>query len=195
MIKKCLDTEFDEIHEIINDAAVAYKGIIPHDRWHEPYMTVNALKKQIDEQVIFWGYYHENTLVGVMGLQIKKDVNLIRHAYIKTKMRRQGIGGKLLSYLIEQSTLPMLIGTWAAAKWAIDFYKKNGFTQVDNDTKDLLLKKYWSIPPRQVETSVVFNTTELTLGGVFGTSVIATVTLTSNLLVLKSGKLIFKVVA
>lgn len=155
MIKKCDDNDFNDIYIIINDVSAAYKGIIPKDRWHEPYMSVDELKGQIDKGVEFWGYYSDNVLTGVMGIQDRGDVCLIRHAYVRTVMRGQGIGGKLLTYMIMKTDLPVLIGTWAAAVWAIGFYKKYGFKMVDDAAKDMLLKKYWSIPQRQIETSVV----------------------------------------
>jgi N-acetylglutamate synthase-like GNAT family acetyltransferase len=155
MITKCTDQDLDTIHTIINDGASAYKGIIPADRWHEPYMSKAALEQQIDEGVTFWGYYHNNLLQGVMGIQLKSDVTLIRHAYVRTAARNTGIGGQLLKHLLTLTSTPVLIGTWAAADWAIRFYEKHGFGLVSEEEKNALLKKYWSIPKRQVETSVV----------------------------------------
>ncbi len=143
------------IYEIINDAAAAYKGVIPEDRWHEPYMTREDLRREIESGVIFWCYLQNDMPVGVMGIQDVQDVTLLRHAYVRTAMRNQGIGGKLLSFLYGRSKRPVLIGTWAAAVWAIRFYEKHGFRQVTLDEKNRLLRRYWSIPERQTETSVV----------------------------------------
>ena len=155
MIVRSEKTDFEEILSIINDASSAYKGIIPEDRWHEPYMSTQELQTQIDEGVHFWCYREGNNIVGVMGIQDKTDVTLIRHAYVRTIARNKGIGGKLLNHLTEQTTKPILIGTWADATWAIDFYKKHGFNLVDHNEKERLLRTYWKIPLRQVETSVV----------------------------------------
>jgi N-acetylglutamate synthase-like GNAT family acetyltransferase len=155
MIRKGADEDFEEIFKIINDAAIAYKGVIPPDRWHEPYMTKEELKAQIEDGVNFSCYVDNNEIVGVMGIQDKTDVELIRHAYVRTKQRNKGIGTLLLRELIKDSTRPILVGTWKAATWAISFYEKNGFSLVDEEEKNRLLKKYWAIPDRQVETSVV----------------------------------------
>jgi N-acetylglutamate synthase-like GNAT family acetyltransferase len=156
MITKCtIETDFDIILEIINDASIAYKGIIPPDRWKEPYMPAEELRTQIAEGVEFWKYVDNDEILGVMGIQDKSDVTLIRHAYVRTQSRQQGIGGKLLQHLVAMATTPILIGTWADASWAIGFYKKHGFRQVSVDEKNRLLRIYWSIPERQVETSVV----------------------------------------
>jgi N-acetylglutamate synthase-like GNAT family acetyltransferase len=149
--------DFTHIFEIINDAASAYKGIIPQDRWHEPYMSRSELQHQIDEGVQFYCYIDNDTITGVMGIQDKGDVTLIRHAYVRTSARNKGIGGKLLHHLSTLTTKPILIGTWADATWAIEFYKKHGFRQVSHEEKEQLLRKYWSIPLRQVETSVVLS--------------------------------------
>lgn len=146
---------FPEIYDIINDAAIAYKGIIPEDRWHEPYMTEQELQNQFDDGVQFWCYLDKENIVGVMGIQDKSEVTLIRHAYVRTIARNKGIGSKLLSHLTELTTKPILIGTWAEATWAIDFYKKHGFRLVSFEDKEHLLRKYWTIPLRQIETSVV----------------------------------------
>ena len=156
MIRQCDDSEFEVIYEIINDAAQAYKGIIPVDRWKEPYMSKDELQREMDKGVVFWGYYEEDgKLVGVTGIQHVQDVTLIRHAYVRTAKRNQGIGGKLLSHLRKQTTRPILIGTWVDAVWAIRFYEKHGFRSVSSEEKDRLLRKYWSVPERQIETSVV----------------------------------------
>jgi N-acetylglutamate synthase-like GNAT family acetyltransferase len=155
MIRKATDEDFEEIFNIINDAAIAYKGVIPPDRWREPYMTQEELQAQIEDGVRFSCYVDNNEIIGVMGVQDKADVELIRHAYVRTKQRQKGIGSILLQELIKDAKKPILIGTWKAADWAIRFYEKHGFRLVDEEEKDRLLKKYWAIPDRQVETSVV----------------------------------------
>ena len=155
MIRKCKEGDFDAIYFIINDAAVAYKGIIPIDRWKEPYMSREELAGQINEGIVFWGYEKDSELIGVMGIQHVKDVTLIRHAYVRTASQNQGIGSKLLTALRSKTSRPVLIGTWAAAHWAVRFYEKRGFRLVSSEEKDRLLKAYWSIPERQIETSVV----------------------------------------
>ncbi len=141
--------------EIINDAAQAYRGVIPADCWHEPYMSKMELQQELEAGVIFWGFVSEGELVGVMGIQPVQDVTLIRHAYVRTARRHQGIGGQLLAHLRTLTDRPILIGTWAAAMWAIRFYQKHGFRLVTPAEKDRLLRKYWAISDRQVETSVV----------------------------------------
>jgi N-acetylglutamate synthase-like GNAT family acetyltransferase len=155
MIRQCTDDDFETLYSIINDAATTYQGFIPADRWQEPYMPKSELRHEINAGVEFWGYGDGEELVGVMGIQDVQDVTLFRHAYVRTAMRSRGIGGKLLTYLYERASRPVLIGTWAAAGWAIRFYEKHGFRLVTVDEKNRLLKKYWSIPERQTETSVV----------------------------------------
>ncbi len=155
MIRKCMDSDFRAIFEIINDAAIAYKGVIPDDRWHEPYMPEEEVRQQIEDGVIFWGIQKDSELVGVMGIQDKGEVVLIRHAYVRTKSRNQGIGKTLLRYLENLTEKPILIGTWKAASWAISFYEKNGYVRLSEAETDRLLRRYWSIPERQIETSVV----------------------------------------
>ena len=155
MIRQCTEHDFDVIYEIINDAAQVYKGVIPADRWKEPYMPEDELRHEIHEGVVFWGYEEDGELIGVMGIQPVQDVTLIRHAYVRTGKRKQGIGGKLISHLRTLTDRPILIGTWADAVWAIRFYEKHGFRTVSKEEKTRLLRKYWSIPERQVETSVV----------------------------------------
>jgi GNAT superfamily N-acetyltransferase len=155
MIRECAASDFEQIFQIINDGAQAYKGIIPADRWTEPYMSRDKLRHEIADGIAFWGFEAEGALAGVMGLQDVQDVTLIRHAYVRTANRNQGIGGKLLSHLRTITSRPVLIGTWADAAWAIGFYEKHGYRVVDPVEKDRLLKKYWNIPDRQVETSVV----------------------------------------
>lgn len=155
MIRACTDKDFESIYTIINDAAQAYKGIIPADRWHEPYMSRHYLQHEIDAGVLFRGYEEKSELIGVMGVQDVQDVTLLRHAYVRTKDRNKGIGGKLMAQVKADVTRPMLVGTWAAASWAVAFYQKQGFTPVTPEQKEQLLRKYWSIPDRQIETSVV----------------------------------------
>ncbi len=140
---------------IINDGAQAYKGIIPADRWTEPYMSREKLRHEIDQGVVFWGCDEAGDLAAVMGLQEVGDVTLIRHAYVRTASRRRGLGGQLLNSLREMADRPVLVGTWADASWAIQFYERHGFRSVSPEEKNLLLKKYWIIPERQIETSVV----------------------------------------
>jgi GNAT superfamily N-acetyltransferase len=155
VIRKCEETEFDIIYTIVNQAAQAYKGIIPPDRWKEPYMPEEELRHEMESGVVFWGYEETGELLGVMGIQHIQEVTLIRHAYVRPDKQRHGIGGKLLARLREQTPRPLFVGTWAAASWAIRFYEKHGFRLVSTEEKNRLLRKYWSIPERQVETSVV----------------------------------------
>jgi N-acetylglutamate synthase-like GNAT family acetyltransferase len=155
MIRKCTESDLNTIFEIVNDAAVAYKGIIPGDRWHEPYMPLEEVLHEIEAGVTFWGFEKAGDLLGVMGIQDKGDVVLIRHAYVRTRSRQRGIGAHLLLHLEELTEKPILIGTWKAASWAVSFYQKNGYTLVSETEKNRLLQKYWSIPERQIETSVV----------------------------------------
>lgn len=155
MIRQCGSSDFKRIHMIINDAANAYQGVIPVDCFHEPYMSEDELRHEINEGVVFWGYEDGGELVGLMGMQNVKDVTLIRHAYVRTVMRNQGIGGKLLCFLRRQTNRPLLIGTWADAVWAVRFYEKHGFKLVTPEEKDRLLRTYWVISDRQIETSVV----------------------------------------
>jgi GNAT superfamily N-acetyltransferase len=143
------------IHEIVNDAAQAYKGVIPADRWHEPYMAMPELESEIGKGVRFYCASEGDRMLGVMGIQDVKDVTLIRHAYVRSSARRHGIGQALLEHLNRLTTRPVLIGTWKAATWAIRFYEKNGFRLVTDAEKNRLLRIYWTIPDRQVEESVV----------------------------------------
>lgn len=155
MIRRCSEPDFEAIYQIVNDAAIAYKGIIPADRWREPYMPRAELRHEIDAGVCFWGIVDEGQLAGVMGIQDVLDVTLIRHAYVRSALRGRGIGGRLLEHLVTLTDRPLLVGTWAAATWAIRFYERHGFRLVSAEEKGRLLRKYWSIPERQVETSVV----------------------------------------
>lgn len=155
MIRPCNQNDFEEILTIINDAAAAYIGFIPDDCWHEPYMSHDYLRHEMDDGITFWGLEEEGQLIGVMGIQDKIDFTLIRHAYVRTASRNKGIGSQLLNNLQNMADKTILIGTWAAATWAISFYEKNGYRLVSIDEKNRLLKKYWKIPARQIETSVV----------------------------------------
>ncbi len=157
MIRKCCDSDFEMIYSIVNDAAQAYKGVIPVDRWNDEYMTKSELLDEIESGVEFWGFKESGELIGVMGLQHVQDVTLIRHAYVRTIQRNKGIGGKLLEHLRSLIDKPILMGTWADAHWAIRFYEKNGFVLVSKEEKERLLRKYWNIPERQIETSVVLK--------------------------------------
>jgi GNAT superfamily N-acetyltransferase len=147
--------EFDEILAIINEAAQVYRGVIPEDRWHDPYFSADYLRSEMGSGVRFFGYEVDGELLGVMGVQDVDDVTLIRHAYVRPGVQRGGVGGRLLSSLLAKATAPVLIGTWADASWAIAFYEKNGFAVVSPEEKTRLLRRYWDIPGRQVETSVV----------------------------------------
>lgn len=155
MIRECHDGDVALVYTIINEAAEVYKGVIPEDRWKEPYMPKSELLHEISEGVVFWGYEENGQLVGVMGIQPVEDVTLIRHAYVRPAYQSRGIGGLLLSALRQKTTGPLLIGTWANALWAIRFYEKHGFQLVTSEQKDRLLRQYWSIPERQIDTSVV----------------------------------------
>jgi len=155
MIRQCNQRDFAEMYAIINDAARAYQGVIPADRWHDPYMSREYLQHEIDAGVLFWGCEEQGSLIGVMGIQDVQDVTLIRHAYVRTAQRGKGIGGQLLSELKQKTSRPALVGTWKAAVWAIRFYEQHGFRLVTEEQKEHLLRKYWNIPARQVETSIV----------------------------------------
>ena len=155
MIRGCDEQDFEEIWSIINDGASAYRGIIPADRWTEPYMSREKLRSEMEDGVVFQGFELDGALVGVMGIQHVDDVTLIRHAYVRTSHRNRGIGGQLLDQLRTLARGPVLIGTWADAVWAVRFYEKHGFRVVCPEEKVRLLKRYWKIPDRQVETSVV----------------------------------------
>src|SRR5262245_21953188 len=162
--RKSAAEDFEAILAIVNDAARAYRGVIPGDRWHDPYMPADELTKEIAEGVVFWVAEEEQRLVGVMGIQDRGDVALVRHAYTATTLQRKGVGTRLLRHVTRLSDKPILIGTWADASWAIDFYRRNGFSVVPNDEKDRLLRTYWSIPVRQIETSVVLADSRWTDG-------------------------------
>jgi GNAT superfamily N-acetyltransferase len=154
-IRPCRDHERDAILAIINAAAEAYRGVIPADRWHQPYMETSELEREIGAGVRFWGFEADGELIGVMGVQPMRDVNLIRHAYVLPDRQRRGVGAALLRHLRGISTRRMLVGTWGAADWAIRFYRRHGFELVSPERATALLNMYWTIPDRQVETSVV----------------------------------------
>ena len=154
-IRLCRDDEREAVLDIVNAAAEAYRGVIPDDCWHEPYMGTEELGAEIDSGVAFWGCPHEDALVGVMGIQAMRDVDLIRHAYVLPECQGQGVGGALLRHLRGTTSRRMLVGTWAAAEWAVGFYRGHGFVQVSPEQKTSLLRTYWTIPDRQIDTSVV----------------------------------------
>ncbi len=151
MIRRCTEADFEAILAIVAEAARAYDGVIPADRYHEPYMPAEELRGEIDAGVEFWAWEEDGALLGVMGIQDVKDVTLIRHAYVRTAAQRRGIG----AHLQDSTTRPLLIGTWADATWAIRFYQKHGFELTSAEQKAALLRRYWSVPERQIETSVV----------------------------------------
>ena len=155
LIRKSVEADSAAMLAIVNDAAQAYRGVIPVDRLREPYMQPDELEKEIVDGVIFWVAEEDGGLLGVMGIQDKGAVALVRHAYVAPTLQRKGVGTRLLRHVQGLADKPILIGTWADASWAIEFYRRNGFTLVSTTQKDRLLRKYWSIPARQVETSVI----------------------------------------
>jgi GNAT superfamily N-acetyltransferase len=156
-IRRCGDQDLATMLAIINDAAVAYRGVIPPDRWHDPYMPESELREEIAGGVEFWGLDTEDGLIGVMGVQPVRDVDLIRHAYVRPGQQRHGVGAQLIEHLRRHSARRMLVGTWAAASWAISFYQRHGFELVPPGRAAALLRTYWTIPERQIETSVVLE--------------------------------------
>ena len=156
MIAPCAERDFPSVNAIINEAARVYEGVIPADRWHDP-LPMDEMMAEIASGVVFSGYFLEGNLVAVMGMQDVKDVTLVRHVHVLTKFQGQGFGQRLLKHLIESSTRPILIGAWKAATWAIAFYEKNGFHQVEEKEKDRFLKTYWTVSQRQIEESVVLT--------------------------------------
>jgi GNAT superfamily N-acetyltransferase len=158
MIRKLGAPDFNEILRVVNDAAQAYRGIIPPDRWKEPYMPAEELREEIADGVEFYGYEQNGNLIGAMGIQQVRDITLVRHAYVLTSSQRRGIGAKLLKHLLTLAQTPVvLVGTWEAAWWAVCFYEKHGFHLVSREETNRLLREYWNIPERQVETSVVLK--------------------------------------
>jgi N-acetylglutamate synthase-like GNAT family acetyltransferase len=154
-IRPCRDGDRSAILNIVNAAAEAYRGVIPADRWREPYMPGEELDEEIAAGVKFWGYEADGELVGVMGIQDVGELDLIRHAYVSPDLQGRGIGGELLEHLMASAARPTLVGTWAAAEWAIRFYRSHGFVSVPPDRTATLLRRYWNISERQIETSVV----------------------------------------
>jgi GNAT superfamily N-acetyltransferase len=158
-VRICRHAERDAIVKIVNAAAQAYRGVIPEDRWHDPYMPRHELDAEVAAGVEFWGYEREGAVEGVMGIQAVRDVELIRHAYVLPGRQGRGVGSALLEHLQARSTRPMLVGTWAAAEWAIRFYRRHGFELVGAERTRELLRSYWTIPERQIEESVVLAST------------------------------------
>jgi N-acetylglutamate synthase-like GNAT family acetyltransferase len=154
-VRPCRKDECSTISEIINAAAEAYRGVIPADRWHDPYMSLRELDSEISAGVVFWACESEGEVIGVMGIQAVRDVDLVRHAYVSPGSQHRGIGAALMSHIRSLSSRQLLVGTWAAATWAIAFYQRHGFVLVSPEQKTALLKTYWTIPERQIETSVV----------------------------------------
>lgn len=155
-IRRCRPDDRDRIFEIVNAAAEAYRGAIPDDCWHEPYMPRSELDREIEAGVDFWGYEEDGKLLGVMGIQPIKDVHLIRHAYVLPGTQGKGIGTKLLAHLETATDRPILIGTWRDAVWAIRFYERHGYELVPEEKREALLRKYWTlISDRQIEVSIV----------------------------------------
>ena len=158
MIRKLVFTDFNDILRVVNEAAEAYKGVIPADRWKETYMPAEELREEIYAGVKFYGYEKDGKVIGVMGIQKVRDVTLLRHAYVLTRHQRNGVGAQLLKHLLKLAkTSAILVGTWEAAWWAIRFYEKHGFRLTSREETNRLLKEYWNIPERQVETSVVLK--------------------------------------
>ena len=154
-VRPCREDERGEILEIVNAAAEAYRGVIPADAWRDPYMDAAELDGEIAAGVEFWGCDAQSRLAGVMGIQTVRDVDLVRHAYVRPDVQGEGVGRRLLEHLLASAERPLLVGTWAAAEWAVRFYRRNGFEPVGEARTKRLLRTYWAIPERQVETSVV----------------------------------------
>ncbi|MDH3456063.1 MAG: GNAT family N-acetyltransferase [Gemmatimonadota bacterium] len=157
MISPCVEADSLRIWEIVNSAAAAYWGVIPEECWHEPYMSIDELRSEIDSGVLFVGYQKEGVLVGVMGSQNVDNVTLIRHAYVHPEAQRLGIGHSLLGHLLSAASRPVLVGTWSSATWAIRFYERHGFTLTSDDETRRLLERYWSVDERQMEASSVLT--------------------------------------
>ena len=157
MIRRCVAADVDAIFAVINDGAEAYRGTIPPDRWHEPYMPLSELESEIDAGVTFWAATDGDRVEAVMGLQPVADVALIRHAYTLTAHQGIGAGSRLLEHVRRRAERPVLVGTWKAATWAVRFYERRGFHRVGDDEKERLLRRYWSVPERQIAESVVLR--------------------------------------
>jgi GNAT superfamily N-acetyltransferase len=154
-IRLCRSDERQAVLAIINDAAQAYRGVIPADCWHQPYMSARDLDREVGAGVEFWGYESKGELAGVMGIQPVRDVDLIRHAYVLPARQRHGVGAALLTHLKGLSARRMLVGTWSAAAWAIRFYQRHDFQLLPAARTRALLETYWTITDRQMQTSVV----------------------------------------
>jgi len=154
-IRPCRNDEQGAMLAIVNAAAEAYRGVIPQDCWHEPYMSTSELSNELDADIKFWGYESDRALLGIMGVQRVRDVDLVRHAYVLPEFQHQGVGSALIRQLRTLSELRMLVGTWAAATWAIAFYERHQFKLVPVGRKEELLRSYWTIQDRQIEASVV----------------------------------------
>ncbi|HEY6050353.1 MAG TPA: GNAT family N-acetyltransferase [Thermoanaerobaculia bacterium] len=154
-IRRSEEGDLPRILAVVNEAALAYRGVIPVDRWHEPYMSEDELARDVADGIVFWVAEDGGCLAGVMGIQDRGSVALVRHAYVAPMTQRRGVGTTLLRHVTSLTDKPILIGTWASASWAIDFYRRNGFSLLADDHKERLLRTYWSIPERQIETSVV----------------------------------------
>lgn len=163
-IRTCDAGDVPTILRIINLAAEAYRGAIPPDRWHDPYMPLGELQSEMAEGVAFSGVAVQDELVGVMGIQHVKNVRLVRHAYVLPEWQGRGVGSRLISHLLGLDEIPVLIGTWAAASWAIRFYQRHGFELVPEAATGPLLKTYWHVPERQIATSVVLALPALSEG-------------------------------
>ena len=158
MISEYKKTDTSKILYIINDASLKYKDVIPDDCWNEPYMSEQELIGEFNDGVGMYGYHYNNTLIGVIGIQEMKDVILIRHAYTLSSYQGKGVGSALLEYLLKKNkNSRLLVGTWKNATWAIQFYKKFDFILHTKEETTLLLKKYWNIPTKQIENSVVLE--------------------------------------
>lgn len=157
MLRQCGPADREALYQVINTAAQVYRGVIPPDRWQEPYMPWAELDGEIAAGVVFWGLEEDERLLGVMGMQDRGEVCLIRHAYVRPDAQGRGLGTRLLRHLEARTSKPILIGTWAAAEWAIRFYERNGYRLVTQTEKECLLRRYWAIPERQIETSVVLG--------------------------------------
>jgi N-acetylglutamate synthase-like GNAT family acetyltransferase len=155
MIRRCEEADFEAILAVVNEAARSFDGVIPADRYHEPYMPAEELRGEIEAGVEFWAWEEDGTVLGIMGIQDVKDLALIRHAYVRSADQGRGIGSRLLERLRGQTARPLLVGTWADALWAVRFYEKHGFELAPTEEKAALLRRYWSVPERQIETSVV----------------------------------------
>jgi GNAT superfamily N-acetyltransferase len=156
-IRRCRDDEREAILVLVNAAAQAYRGAIPADVWHEPYMPAAELDAELAAGVVFWGAEVDGALAGVMGVQRVRDVDLVRHAYVAPAHQRHGVGGALLEQLVAVADRPLLVGTWVAAEWAVAFYRAHGFEPVGAERSSALLREYWTISARQIETSVVLE--------------------------------------